>query len=315
MSAGSDPEALDVTLPDVVSWARPRRWGGRARYPAAYAARRDEWAAVVAQAVAARAWRPPRRARYRVAVAAFGGGKRDLDRVCTAVLDALQAGGAGRDDCLVDALTAGRSPSERATRLRRSCTWSRSPTRMGGGSHPPAARTAPAVGPVEAVDLRHPDPGLRRVAEPGRRRGSPGRPTVPSIPTRYTSPGRRIRRSRARCPGGGERPGPERGPGAITPAGGAQVPAGLDAPDDHGAGGAGGGESGRAVRGATLGRAGAAPACRRRRRGQRRDLRPGAPRVAPSERTGASPGAAGPPTDPGRGPPVVQHRGSGGPAA
>ena len=48
----------------------------------------------------------------------------------TAVLDALQAGGAVRDDCLVDALTAGRSPSERATRLRRSCSWSRSPTRM-----------------------------------------------------------------------------------------------------------------------------------------------------------------------------------------
>ena len=36
------------------------------------------------------------------------GGRRDLDRVCTAVLDALQAGGAVRDDCLVDALTAAR---------------------------------------------------------------------------------------------------------------------------------------------------------------------------------------------------------------
>ena len=110
MSAGGDPGALDVTLPDVVSWARPRRWGGRARYPAAYAARRDAWATVVAHAVAARGWGPPERARYWVAVAVYGGGKRDLDRVCTAVLDALQAGGAVRDDCLVDVLTAGRFP-------------------------------------------------------------------------------------------------------------------------------------------------------------------------------------------------------------
>jgi Holliday junction resolvase RusA-like endonuclease len=45
-----------------------------------------------------------------VAVAVRGGGRRDLDRVCTAVLDALQAGGAVRDDGLVDVLTAGRLP-------------------------------------------------------------------------------------------------------------------------------------------------------------------------------------------------------------
>ena len=110
MSPEGGPRTLEVTLPDVVSWARPRRWGGRARYPASYTARRDGWAAVVAHAVAAQGWDPPARARYQVAVAVFGGGKRDLDRVCTAVLDALQGGGAVRDDCLVDALTAGRSP-------------------------------------------------------------------------------------------------------------------------------------------------------------------------------------------------------------
>jgi hypothetical protein len=110
MSAEGDAGALDVTLPDVVSWARPRRWGGRARYPAAYAASRDAWATVVAHAVTARGWSPPHRARYWVAVAVCGGGRRDLDRVCTAVLDALQGGGAVRDDCLVDVLTAGRFP-------------------------------------------------------------------------------------------------------------------------------------------------------------------------------------------------------------
>ena len=74
------------------------------RYPAAYARDRDAWALLVAQAVREARWQPPPAARYRVAVGVAGGGKRDLDRVCTAVLDALQAGGAVRDDCLVDAL-------------------------------------------------------------------------------------------------------------------------------------------------------------------------------------------------------------------
>jgi hypothetical protein len=82
--------------------------GGGVRYPRDYARDRDAWALVVAHAVAGQRWRPPATARYRVAVAVYGGGKRDLDRVCTAVLDALQAGRAVRDDCLVDALTATR---------------------------------------------------------------------------------------------------------------------------------------------------------------------------------------------------------------
>ena len=110
MNVDGNPSALDVTLPDVVSWARPRRYGRHVRYPAAYAAGRAAWAAVVAHAVAEFGWEPPLRARYWVAVAVYGGGKRDLDRVCTAVLDALQGGGAVRDDCLVDVLTAGRFP-------------------------------------------------------------------------------------------------------------------------------------------------------------------------------------------------------------
>jgi hypothetical protein len=49
-------------------------------------------------------------------VAVFGGGKRDLDRVCTAVLDALQAGDALRDDCLVDELRAVRHRLHRSGR-------------------------------------------------------------------------------------------------------------------------------------------------------------------------------------------------------
>ena len=101
---------LTVTLPGVVSWSRPRRHRGRLRYPAAYARDRDAWATVVAHAVTGRDWRPPQAARYRVTVVVSGGGKRDLDRVCTAVLDALQAGGVFRDDCLVDALQASRAP-------------------------------------------------------------------------------------------------------------------------------------------------------------------------------------------------------------
>jgi Holliday junction resolvase RusA-like endonuclease len=102
---------LTITLPGVVSWSRPRRAGTVVRYPTAYAQDRDAWATVVACAVRARGWEtPPVRLgfRYAVTVTVYGGGKRDLDRVCSAVLDALQGGGALRDDCLVDCLRATR---------------------------------------------------------------------------------------------------------------------------------------------------------------------------------------------------------------
>jgi len=104
---------LRIVLPGVVSWSRPRLGRGGVRYPPAYARARDAWSLLVAQAVRKARWAPPPAARYRVAVVVFGGGKRDLDRVCTATLDALQAGGAVRDDCLVDALVADRSPAGR----------------------------------------------------------------------------------------------------------------------------------------------------------------------------------------------------------
>jgi Holliday junction resolvase RusA-like endonuclease len=105
------PAVLRVELPGVVSWSRPRRARGGVRYPAAYARDRDAWTAVVAQAVREARWQPPPTARYRVAVAVSGGGRRDLDRVCTAVLDALQGGKAIRDDVFVTSLTATKTPA------------------------------------------------------------------------------------------------------------------------------------------------------------------------------------------------------------
>jgi Holliday junction resolvase RusA-like endonuclease len=109
--AAAAAPTLTITLPGVVSWSRPRRAGVVVRYPAAYAQDRDAWAMVVAASVRARGWQtPPARqgVRYAVTVTVYGGGKRDLDRVCSAVLDALQAGGGVRDDCLVDTLRATR---------------------------------------------------------------------------------------------------------------------------------------------------------------------------------------------------------------
>lgn len=117
MTESPAPEStLRVTLPDVVSWSRPRRDRGGVRYPRDYARNRGAWATVVAHAVLQQQWRPPPAARYRVVVAVHGGGRRDLDRVCTAVLDALQGGGAVRDDCLVDDLTANRFAVQRGER-------------------------------------------------------------------------------------------------------------------------------------------------------------------------------------------------------
>ena len=111
MTEHPPPPLFRVELPGVVSWSRPRLMRGSVRYPAAYARDRNAWSLLVAQAVRDARWRPPPGARYRVGVAVRGGGKRDLDRVCTAVLDALQAGGVFRDDCLVDALQASRAPA------------------------------------------------------------------------------------------------------------------------------------------------------------------------------------------------------------
>jgi hypothetical protein len=119
---------LRVTLPVVVSWRRPRLVRGRVRYPATYADEREAWAGAVRAAVATSGWRPLPRARYGVTVTVSGGGRRDLDRVCTAVLDALQRGLALPDDCLVDALTAVRRAALPRTASATAATLATLPT-------------------------------------------------------------------------------------------------------------------------------------------------------------------------------------------
>lgn len=99
--------ALALTLPGVTSWARPRRMGGQMRYPKGYAAAREAWGLVVRHAVGEAGWVCPATTdtRFMVNLLVWGGGKRDVDRIGTAALDALQNGGAIKDDCAVDHLT------------------------------------------------------------------------------------------------------------------------------------------------------------------------------------------------------------------
>jgi hypothetical protein len=100
---------LSVRLTPVLSWSRPRPGRGRVRYTGAYADGREGWALLVRHAATAQGWAAPEKtARLHVTVRVTNGGKRDLDRVCTAVLDALQGGGAIADDCLCDGLHAER---------------------------------------------------------------------------------------------------------------------------------------------------------------------------------------------------------------
>jgi hypothetical protein len=91
---------LRVALPGLVSWKRPRRMGRMTRYPADYALNREVWATWVRVAVAEQGWTAPDVKRVlRTDVVIVAGGKWDADRVVTAVLDALQGGGAIVDDC------------------------------------------------------------------------------------------------------------------------------------------------------------------------------------------------------------------------
>jgi hypothetical protein len=110
--------ALRLTLPGVVSWQRPREQplkngGRRTAYPPTYEAGRTVWSLYVRGAVAEAGWAPPD-VRWPLAVEAevVAGGKFDLDRVTTALLDALQAGGAIKDDCRVFRLSVRRRPLE-----------------------------------------------------------------------------------------------------------------------------------------------------------------------------------------------------------
>jgi hypothetical protein len=109
---------LRLTLPGVVSWQRPREQplkngSRRTAYPPAYEAGRAVWSLYVRGAVEAAGWTAPD-VRWPLAVEAVvaAGGKFDLDRVTTALLDALQAGGAIKDDCRVFRLFVRRRPLE-----------------------------------------------------------------------------------------------------------------------------------------------------------------------------------------------------------
>jgi hypothetical protein len=101
------PVRLFLTLPGVVSWQRPRqqplRNGAyRTAYPPGYQSGREVWRTVVGAGVRASSWRaPPVAAPLCVTAKVVAPGKLDLDRVLTAVLDALEAGGALVDDCRV----------------------------------------------------------------------------------------------------------------------------------------------------------------------------------------------------------------------
>lgn len=105
---------FSVRLPGAVTWRRPRsqpvRGGGhRTAYPPEYVSGRDAWRLVVGAAVRAAGWRaPPVATALAVEAQIVAAGKLDLDRVTTAVLDALQGGGAIVDDCRVWHLAAHR---------------------------------------------------------------------------------------------------------------------------------------------------------------------------------------------------------------
>ena len=115
MTERSTARAPRSCCPASSPWSRPRRAGRRA-VPGGLRRDRDAWGALgrpgrPGRPLAAPAGGPvPRRG------GRLRGGKRDLDRVCTAALDALQAGGAVRDDCLVDELQAVRHRLPRGTR-------------------------------------------------------------------------------------------------------------------------------------------------------------------------------------------------------
>ena len=123
--------ALRVQLPGVVSWSRPRatvrQGGGALGLPRGLRAGREAWRLVVQHAVRETGWVAPAvEAALMVEAEVVGRGRRDIDRVVTAVLDALQAGGALVDDCRVlgDPRRAPRPrPGASCPTSMRCCPW------------------------------------------------------------------------------------------------------------------------------------------------------------------------------------------------
>lgn len=103
----SKTQVFAVDLPGVPRWRRVRLAQGRMRYPQAYVRDRLAAALLVHQAVAAQGW-VPLTGSVSVSLVVRAAGRLDLDRAVSAVLDALQGGGAILDDCRVDFIHAER---------------------------------------------------------------------------------------------------------------------------------------------------------------------------------------------------------------
>ena len=110
MPPATDERVLSLMLPGVVIWRRPRKQKGRTGigYPEQYAQERFAWACQVQAQVRAAGWDANAVKRYSVRAVVSGRGRFDLDRVQTAVLDALQSGGAITEDSRVYELMARR---------------------------------------------------------------------------------------------------------------------------------------------------------------------------------------------------------------
>lgn len=105
-------QTLELTLDGAFSWTRakalpgviPTKYGSRPRvgYSDDVVAHRALWAQEVRKRVRAVGWTIGKKERYGVRIEIHAGGRLDSDRVMNAVLDALQNGGAIREDAVVD---------------------------------------------------------------------------------------------------------------------------------------------------------------------------------------------------------------------
>ena len=105
-------DVLTLTLPGAFSWTRAKalpgtiatKYGARPRvgYSDDVLAKRALWAQEVSRRVRQVKWQLGKGERYGVRIEIHAGGRLDSDRVMNAVLDALQNGGAIREDAVVD---------------------------------------------------------------------------------------------------------------------------------------------------------------------------------------------------------------------
>ena len=163
---------LYLTLAGAYSWQRPRakpgyittKYGARPRvgYSDESEAQRTEWAWSVRSQVKTNRWAIDKGDRYTVHISILANGRLDPDRVVSAVLDALQAGGAIRDDALVDGGTwervrqgagGGRKDRETHVKVRRLRTEPTVRTAPGGVARS-RSQARKAENPVERSERR-----------------------------------------------------------------------------------------------------------------------------------------------------------------